>query len=350
MDKLVSGIAAGIGLASESITARKQAKKQPSVASDGDSNRDLPPPAYELEPSQPLEEGDEELLDLDETQDDLTPAAPLDRKPKQDAIQIIEAFIRRFPAPEFSEHNPPSQLQFPVILPQRRPKDRSRGFIRAYAPDLDNCGIDQAMFLAFLDTFQKSSEASPWLQAINMAQIGTLFMPTVAGILVSMAIQASVQIAMDVQSRSRTNTFLDKINDEFFRPRGLYCLVMTWDPDSAVTHSSIDVTSTITASLNHSGGMDKIKNNLRSSSGTTYGEVDFPQAAPLIFPALDNLAGQTGEEAIRKRDKIKKKANFVDEYYDRRAQAKYNVVYLMIVNMPSDAEMAAARAATEQKR
>lgn len=58
---------------------------------------------------------------------------------------------------------PGSQIPLPVILPQRRPKDRTRGFVRAYAPVLENVGIDQATWLAFLRTFQLPSETSPWL-------------------------------------------------------------------------------------------------------------------------------------------------------------------------------------------
>ena len=60
-----------------------------------------------------------------------------------------------------------------------------------------------------------------------------------------------------------------------------------------------------------------------NSSGKTYADMEFPEVAPLIYPALDNLAEQQGEEAVRKRDKLKKKAKFVDDYWDRRAQARY---------------------------
>ncbi|THV76240.1 hypothetical protein D6D28_01258 [Aureobasidium pullulans] len=80
------------------------------------------------------------------------------------------------------------QLALPVVLPQRRPRDRSRGFIRAYAPMLQDVSIDQTTWLDFLDTLQKSSAADPWLNAINMASIGTMFMPHVIGIAVSYAI------------------------------------------------------------------------------------------------------------------------------------------------------------------
>ena len=51
--------------------------------------------------------------------------------------------------------------------------------------------------------------------------------------------------------------------------------------------------------------------------------MEFPQVAPLIYPALDNLAEQQGEDAVRMRDKLKKKAHFVDDYWDKRAQAKH---------------------------
>lgn len=48
-----------------------------------------------------------------------------------------------------------------VVLPQRRPKDRSRGFNRAFAPVLEKFRIDQAAWLAFLDAFPMSSAANP---------------------------------------------------------------------------------------------------------------------------------------------------------------------------------------------
>ncbi|KAK1071126.1 hypothetical protein LTR74_003507 [Friedmanniomyces endolithicus] len=52
-------------------------------------------------------------------------------------------------------------LPLPVIIPQRRPRNKTRGFVRAYAPVLADSGIDQATFLSFLDNFYKSSQASP---------------------------------------------------------------------------------------------------------------------------------------------------------------------------------------------
>jgi hypothetical protein len=51
-------------------------------------------------------------------------------------------------------------LAAPVILPQRRPEDRSRGWTRAFAPALQDCGIDEQMFLQFIDDFNKSCQVS----------------------------------------------------------------------------------------------------------------------------------------------------------------------------------------------
>lgn len=125
----------------------------------------------------------------------------------------------------------------------------------------------------------------------------------------------------------RTHTFLDTINDQFFRPRGLFCLVMTWNPESDATETAVDLSSTISATIQQrstpSSGMSKLKNNLKRSDGNTYGELDFPEVAPLIFPALDELQETTSEEATGKREKLKRTKKFVSEYWDRRAQAEY---------------------------
>lgn len=44
-----------------------------------------------------------------------------------------------------------TRLPCPVVIPQRRPRNKDRGFVRAYAPILRDCGIDQEVFLQFLE-------------------------------------------------------------------------------------------------------------------------------------------------------------------------------------------------------
>ncbi|KAI1615166.1 hypothetical protein EDD37DRAFT_649834 [Exophiala viscosa] len=301
---IVKGVASGVGLVSESIhdhNERKKAKAYGSVV-DGEAGHG----ARHADRETPtLEEGDEEHWELDEAQDELTGVHSHDSSmslSKHDQIsptKVTDAFIRRCPVPE---KGVPARLPLPVVLPQRRPKDRSRGFIRAYAPDLAAKEIDQHMFLDFIETFNMASQANPWLNAINLAGLATWALPP------------------DVQTRERQNTFLDRINDEFFQPRGLYCLVLTWQPDSTELHTPIDLNATIAQREEHVHGMDKLKRNMKT--GSAVGDVEFTECATLVFPKLDELADQHGPDADSKKAKLRHYKAFSETYFDRRAQAK----------------------------
>lgn len=107
-------------------------------------------------------------------------------------------------------------------------------------------------------------------------------------------------------------------------PRGLYCLILTYKPESSETHASVDITKAISSSLDDtSTGFKKTLKSIKLSSGTTYGELEMPEAAPLIFPALDRIADIEGGENSQKSNKFKDSGKFVTDYFDRRAQAKY---------------------------
>jgi hypothetical protein len=136
---------------------------------------------------------------LDDAQDELT------RDPLREnaAPPSEDEFIRNHPPPRYSEQTPTPRLPMPVVLPQRRPKDRSRGFIRAYAPLLENCGIDQATWLEFLDSFERNSAASPWIKAVNMAGLATIPLPMGIGLAVGYAIQQGVKVATEVHARAQ---------------------------------------------------------------------------------------------------------------------------------------------------
>lgn len=101
---------------------------------------------------------------------------------------------------------------------------------------------------------------------------------------------------------------------------------MTWNPESDQHSDTIDITSTISnrvALQASSSRTQRITDQFLPSNGDTYGDIEFPEVAPLVFPALDQLADQTGEEAAGKREMLKKAKNFTAEYFDRRAVAKY---------------------------
>jgi len=95
------------------------------------------------------------------------------------------------------------RLDLPVILPQRRPKERSRGFVRAYAPLLANVGIDQEMWLKFLNDFEQSTQATGWIKTINLASLAGQAVPEPFSILVSMAVKETIRIAREIDSQQK---------------------------------------------------------------------------------------------------------------------------------------------------
>jgi len=95
---------------------------------------------------------------------------------------------------------------------------------------------------------------------------------------------------------------------------------MTWNPESPNHVEHVDLNATIASRSTSDQGMGS---KFRSSDGNTYGDWQFPETAPLIFPALDKLASQTGEDAEKKQGKMAKSKNFVANYWDKRATAEY---------------------------
>ena len=92
-------------------------------------------------------------------------------------------------------------LPFPVVLPQRRPRTKSRGFVRAYAPVLADLGIDQAAFLEFLTGLHKAAQAYPIFDIIQLTTgiVGLYPDPAIA-----FSMQAAGMIAMvaaEIQER-----------------------------------------------------------------------------------------------------------------------------------------------------
>ncbi|KAJ5819045.1 hypothetical protein N7474_004636 [Penicillium riverlandense] len=356
--RAVKGVAAGIGLASESLHARKMKKEgndqAQSSSEDAQSERSLSqdnnePPVYQTElytseehlPAQTTgviqnDENDtlEEQWELDEAQEELQQQHLTETKSSDASAEEVDGaalatdFVRDHPAPppyvsyDGLSARPP-KLSAPVVLPQRRPKNLDRGFIRAYAPVLKNYGIDQTMFLDFLDTAEKSTKSARWMKTINLASLATIALPSATGMAIGIAIQIATDVAMAVDTRYRSSRFFAKINKEFFQPRGLFCLVMTWNPQLAGDPSTVVDLNTSVAKATGGGGGDmlsRLQFKFKSSDGKSYGDF-FPEVAPLIFPSLDQLS--SAEDAEKKISKTKQRQQFVAGYLDRRAQASF---------------------------
>lgn len=117
------------------------------------------------------------------------------------ADSAVDAFIQNYGCSNNTpQTSSTTRLCKPVVIPQRRPGNKERGFIKAYAPDLQAFGIDQETFLAFIDAVNKSAKASKWLHAIQVAAFGTGFIPNH----IAFGVSAAVQIVAGIVAKTET--------------------------------------------------------------------------------------------------------------------------------------------------
>lgn len=215
-----------------------------------------------------------------------------------------------------------------------------------------------------------------WLQVIVCAANITSFSPSLAVALTAAAIQIVADTAQQFQIRHRTNSYLDRANQEIFMPRGQYAMVMKFtdrppkltkkqkqqrkqDSNSPNSANRLgELFSTEQINFNQSGATTDVNAGLsqperpefdaaatiskythskehpqmnawkqrmqhyRLADGATRGEMQLPECAPLVFPEIDRAA-------IRVRDGLEPKSNFqsarswVRDYIDRKSQASF---------------------------
>jgi hypothetical protein len=207
----VRGVAGGIGLVSESVSSYKEKRNAEKNATPAEQAQQPERSNAPISQSQQNsyqstnQQGDttERQWELDDTQTELLSSPEGESsssQPAQNDTDLATIFIR-----EHGLTNPPTgqRLEMPVILAQRRPKNRSRGFVRGYAPILEDVGIDQETWLDFLDKFDAAAMASPWIQVLNFAEIGGFFVPFAPSIAISAAVYLTIEITKDMHSRQK---------------------------------------------------------------------------------------------------------------------------------------------------
>lgn len=369
MGKIVKLIGSGVGLAAEAIAARKQSQRSPPNKGNDqlpDVSRNMPiesPPGYNQgvfevsdekanaliasgqavpvdnrqgrsnvngqvdDDNDSSDEDDERDWALDEAAGEDEPPVALQngQEPKKkyalDATPTIQSLgaivLSRFPPPPRST----SQLRCPVIIPQRRPGASGRGFIRAYAPDLAEFGIPKEAFLSFLKVQQEASKASPLLNVVYVGAGIVGCVPHGAAMITSVVVSIAVGACIKHQESQRTNSFLDEMNEKIYKPRGLYAMIMKYNPNANTT---LDVQQMDTSSLIVSRATHENDFFRKVASGETQGELEMPEAAPLVFPALDEVATSVAQSGdVEKRNAFMRSTKFVSNYYDKRAQMEY---------------------------
>lgn len=197
-------------------------------------------------------------------------------------------------------------LPLPIIIPQRRPKTHSRGFIHAYSPVLlTHKNISEPQFLDFLHSFHKSTQASPIFRAINIGAMATGMVPSVIAMAVSMSVMAATKAATTYQVKGRTNNFLDKSNGEVFWKVGCHAFITTFQPGRG-DERFIDIDS--------ARSRDRIDTQGQAQTQTQ--AFQLPESAPLVM--ITTPSSPSGEKSTWTRTK-----DFTSNYRDKRAQASH---------------------------
>jgi hypothetical protein len=281
-------------------------------------------------------EDDEEAWQLDEIAASTEPPS-YENATREDT----DAFERDIVATRELNTSPIGTLPLPVIVPQRRPRNKSRGFVRAYSPVLEDVGIDQKTFLRFLKNFHSSSQANPCFSAVMVAAgiVGMVPEPIIMAVTISVQVVAGTLKELD--SRRKTNNFLDRMNDTLFKPAGCYAFIMKYKPDAEIKQPGgllaklgvkiEDVDFSVSKAVarydapapEEGTSMAARLKKIRLTSGQTKGSVKMVEAAPLIYPEIDEVvySGKDGQETFK--DKAKDAGKFLAGYADRRAQMQY---------------------------
>jgi hypothetical protein len=218
--KIGKNIAGLVGLGQEAYHHNKE-KKAAAAAGDNELSSD-PLSGSDVE-------DDEDDWIADDAQQQLRPEEAGEKK--ESTEQVIEWFKQRHPTVQ-QPMSPAGRLPAPVIIPQKRPDMRSRGFVRAYAPALDAYGVDQAAFLDFIDGFHKEINKHGYFNAANIAvAIGamayvTSVVPSVAIHFGAMAVHISIEAGRRLYISKKSNSYIDEMNAYYFQPRGLYAKIV----------------------------------------------------------------------------------------------------------------------------
>ena len=318
IDGIVRAVAAGIGFVSEAYHCRKEKsneakngeKEACSITADQRENTCLSEQEHQAT-SEP--DGIEDVLQAEQ------PHLP------KESRSLAKAFVNRHPPPSDRSDG---KLEAPVVLAQRRPKNRARGFVHAYAPSLGDVGIDQETFIDFIDTFNQALEPNPWLYAINLAGLAGMEAPDPFMLLIGLGVGLATEAIMEGHSRLKSNSFLDHVNAGFFVPRGLLCLVATWKSDAGddlVT--TVDFHGKAQAAESRSRSLAQKIKAVQDMMGTSIGSFQWPDAAPLVFPSPDELdearLAANGGKKLKRENAVDRSEKWLDGYIDRQAQAKW---------------------------
>ncbi|RMZ77859.1 hypothetical protein DV737_g4135, partial [Chaetothyriales sp. CBS 132003] len=254
-------------------------------------------------------------------------------------------------------------------------KSKQRAFVRAHTPVLGECSsIDQKMFMDFLDDFDKASRASPVYDVLNVACFAVGFVPNPIAMGVTIAVQVANNTAKELHSRYTRNAYLDKINDTLFKPHH----DLQTQRGAPRELGLPEVAPLVSPAIDHypaklkSGGKEPsalsttsafVGNYLDRKAQSQYSAAnpDSKLAAERRVWKAERRAARRGQAPLsdaekqdarigRRVDRTRRAAGPVGLVFRTlRKVIQPDVLYLTIVNLPSEAEMAELSQQFEQE-
>ncbi|KAH6612756.1 hypothetical protein C7974DRAFT_84842 [Boeremia exigua] len=260
---------------------------------------------------------------------------------------LAAAFLGRHPIPNTTPSQVSIKLATPILIPQRRPNTRARGFTPAFAPILSSYDISQTTFLDFIITLNTSLEPNPYLNAINLAGFAGEASPEpIISLMVGIGVEVVTDAIMEAQSRAKSNGFLDKVNEGFFAPRGLFAFVGTWRPNDDENEHVVDVNTHdgTSASRSELGSNEKVNNiatgnveakiawgnlkeQMQRAMVSAGGEVATVSTASLVWASADDIAAATPSGMSKKKDRFDRAGVWLDNHVDKHTQVKWTQEY-----------------------
>lgn len=122
---------------------------------------------------------------------------------QQKARLAVDDFLKTYGLSPGSTPPEVSHLAYPIIIPQRRPGNKERGFVKAYAPTLEQYSINQDAFIKFINLMNKAVKQNKWLVAIQLAAAGTSLVPNNIAMGVSVAVQVIAGAVAQAEAKWR---------------------------------------------------------------------------------------------------------------------------------------------------
>ena len=274
-----------------------------------------------------------------------------DLEQRSNDVRLITSFDKPSPPRKFA-------LSTPIVVPQRRPGTKTRGFQRAYPPVLEEVGIDEDAFLAILDEVNHASRGSRILSIMTQATGIASFYPEILIALLFSVVFGIAWLGQSMESQYRVKKSLNKLNEEIFILRDKLIMIAKFDNDrddgvlrvQANRKLALDLSNTaegLRAQPNEASSKSSKSNRISELKSKISGPIphltrdtwyeydQLPSSyTPLVFQA-STAPSKTGLDSSTKRDKnshhlwgrtkgkLDRATAFVNKYLDHRAQAKF---------------------------